>query len=361
MNSSPSTGGARCGFGSLVRSALLVLFFSLALAASVEAAPPAGYYLVWADEFNTNAIDTTQWTRVTGARRDAVNATNTVSLNGSNMVITTYTSNTTHYTAYVNTSGKFLVRYGYLESRIDYNDSPGEWSAFWMQSPTMGKYIGEPELSGLEIDICEHRFVDSSAANLDGKVQHTFHWDGYGADHKSSGKLTSDLGLGSGFHTYGFQWTPTNYNFFINGANTWVPSTSAVPISAHSTYILLSSEVEDPSWAGNIPVAGYGTLSNSTTRMVVDYVRYYAPTSMVFWDGSVSSDWTDANNWNSGRAPQPGFDVVFSYLAKSNQTTMAGSNFNVRSLTIMDSRPTGGCSGTRAARPCWRPSSCATA
>lgn len=305
------------------------------MAASTQAAPPAGYYLVWADEFNTNAIDTTQWTRVTGARRDAVNATNTVTLNGSNLVITTYTSNTTHYTAYVNTSGKFLVRFGYLESRIDYNDSPGEWSAFWMQSPTMGKYIGEPELSGLEIDICEHRFVDSGGANLDGKVQHTFHWDGYGTNHKSSGKLTADLGLGNGFHTYGFQWTPTNYNFFINGANTWVPSAS-VPISAHSTYILLSSEVEDASWAGNIPVAGYGTISNSTTRMVVDYVRYYAPTSMVFWDGSVSSDWTDANNWNSGRAPQSGFDVVFSYLAKSNPATVAGSNFNVRSLTIME-------------------------
>lgn len=334
MNRYPSVRRARPVGG--VRSTAAWLALALSLAASfTKAAPPAGYYLVWADEFNTNAIDTTQWTRATGARRDAVNATHTVTLNGSNLVITTYTSNTTHYTAYVNTSGKFLVRYGYLESRIDYNDSPGEWSAFWMQSPTMGRYIGEPELSGLEIDICEHRYVDGSAANVNGKVQHTFHWDGYGADHKSSGRLTSDLGLGGGFHTYGFQWTPTNYNFFIDGANTWAPSTS-VPISAHSTYILLSSEVEDASWAGNIPVAGYGNITNSTTRMVVDYVRYYAPTSMVFWDGSVSADWTDANNWNSGRTPRPDFHVVFSYLAKSNPATVAGSNFNVRSLTIME-------------------------
>lgn len=323
------------GSGLSFALAWLACGLALAWAATGAAAPPAGYYLVWADEFNTNAIDTTQWTRVTGARRDAVNATNTVTLNGSNLVITTYTSNTTHYTAYVNTSGKFLVRYGYLESRIDYNDSPGEWSAFWMQSPTMGRYIGEPELSGLEIDICEHRFVDSGGVNVDGKVQHTFHWDGYGTNHKSSGRLTADLGLGGGFHTYGFQWTPTNYNFFIDGANTWAPSTS-VPVSAHSTYILLSSEVEDASWASNIPVGGYGTISNSTTRMVVDYVRYYAPTSMVFWDGSVSADWTDPNNWNSARAPQAGFDVVFSYLARANPATVAGSNFNLRSLTIME-------------------------
>jgi autotransporter-associated beta strand protein len=328
-------GSAWGDFGSARILTLVVLFLQFGFALITPAAPPAGYYLVWADEFNTNAIDTSQWTRVTGPRRDAVNATNTVSLNGSNMVITTYTANSTHYTAYVNTSGKFLVRYGYLESRINYNDSPGEWSAFWMQSPTMGKYIDEPELSGLEIDICEHRLVDGGGANLDGKVQHTFHWDGYGTNHQSAGKLTADLALGGSYHTYGFQWTPTGYNFFIDGANTWTPAAS-VPISAHSTYILLSSEVENASWAGNIPAAGYGTLSNSTTRMEIDYVRYYAPTSMVFWDGSASADWTNASNWNSARAPQGGFDVVFSYLAKANPATVAGANYNVRSLTFLE-------------------------
>jgi hypothetical protein len=38
----------------------------------------------------------------------------------------------------------------------------------------------------------------------------------------------------------------------------------------------LSSEIEGTAWAGPVPAAGYGDLSHSKTKMVVDYVRYYS-------------------------------------------------------------------------------------
>lgn len=71
------------------QTALAVLLAGCGFAPPSLAAPPAGYYLVWSDEFNESSLDTTKmdyW--LLGSRRDAVNATNAVSLNGSNLVIT---------------------------------------------------------------------------------------------------------------------------------------------------------------------------------------------------------------------------------------------------------------------------------
>ena len=85
----------------------------LAAPAALKAAPPAGYYLVWSDEFNSANLDTTKWDYwLLGSRRDAVNVTNAVTLNGSNLVINTYTTGGTHYTAMVATDGTFRSRYG---------------------------------------------------------------------------------------------------------------------------------------------------------------------------------------------------------------------------------------------------------
>jgi len=94
-NQSPTSNKAQVGrgFGTLDVGCWLfdVLFFLVffAIAPVSFAAPPAGYYLVWSDEFNESSLDTTKmdyW--LLGSRRDAVNATNAVSLNGSNLVIT---------------------------------------------------------------------------------------------------------------------------------------------------------------------------------------------------------------------------------------------------------------------------------
>src|ERR1035438_5102322 len=72
---------------------VLALLISPAFMPVLRAAPAAGYYLVWADEFNGTSLDTTKWAyRLNGAYRDAYNTPNAVSFNGSNLVITTYSS-----------------------------------------------------------------------------------------------------------------------------------------------------------------------------------------------------------------------------------------------------------------------------
>ena len=215
---------------------IILLWLSVAAAFNVLAAPPAGYYLVWSDEFNGSSLDTNKWDYwLLGSRRDAVNVTNAVSLNGSNLVITTYTSNSVNYTAMVATDKNFRTKFGYWEASIKWGDTNGMWSAYWMQSPTMGANINDPVTSGSEIDISEHRSTDGgSNGDIINQVQNNIHWNGYGSYAKSAGSGNIGSGLGSGYHTYGFLWTPSDYTIYLDGSNVrnWNYSNNGVPVSA---------------------------------------------------------------------------------------------------------------------------------
>ena len=258
-------------------SVQLSLFSAGAMLCTNAIAAPAGYKLSWADEFEGPSLNPTNWSyRQLGARHDAINTTNAVSVGGGHLTITTYTADGKPRTGMIASQGKFERPFGYWEARIQFDGAPGMWSAFWLQSPTMGKAIGDPAAAGMEIDIIEHRFRDKADKDISGKGQLTLHWDGYGKDHKSKGELTSDLGLGQGFHTYGLEWTDREYRFYIDDKLTW---TAPTPVSKIPEYILLSSEVRNKSWAGNIPEAGYGSLETSKTKMIVDYVRFYEKTA----------------------------------------------------------------------------------
>ena len=163
------------------------------------AAPPPGYYLVWGDEFNGTSLDTTKWDYwLPGRRRDAVNVTNAVSVVGGYLTITTYTSNNTHYSGFVATDRKFRTKYGYWESSIKWGDTNGMWSAFWLQSPTMGRYLCDPQTAGSEIDIAEHRWVDGSTNPVANRVQVNIHWNGYGSSARGAGSGYVGNGLADG-------------------------------------------------------------------------------------------------------------------------------------------------------------------
>jgi autotransporter-associated beta strand protein len=322
------------GWLSYARILILVLFvFCLR---PCRAAPPAGYYLVWADEFNSFSLDTSKWDYwLLGNRRDAVNTASAVSVNGSNLVITTYTSAGTHYTGMIATDATFRSRYGYWESSIKWGDTNGMWSAFWTQSPTMGANLNDPVVSGSEIDIAEHRFVDGSNNNIANQVQVNIHWNGYGPSGQSSGSGNVGSGLSAGFHTHGILWTANSYSFSIDGSQVYNGGSS--PVSHSTEWAILSSEVDDTSttWAGFIPAGGYGPLASSTTKLTVDYVRYYAPTNVLFWTGASSLYWTNSANFISNVPPTSVNDVTFSSLS-GNLNNNLGADLSVKGLVFLN-------------------------
>jgi beta-glucanase (GH16 family) len=259
---------------------MLKLFYRVVVLATfglmsfaMRAAPPAGYKLAWADEFDGAALDTNRWVCwLPGRRHDAMNTADAISVTNGCLVITTYQENGTNYTGMVSTRDKFMPVRGYWEARIEFRESPGMWSAFWLQSPTMGRPPNDPVKAGMEIDIIEHRLVTKNGGRVDGTVQHTLHWNGYGKEHQSTNHATIDDKLKSGFHVYGFEWTESEYKFYVDGKVTW---TVNQPNSQSPEFLILSSEIHDASWAGYIPKQGYGNRTRSRTKMLVDYVRYY--------------------------------------------------------------------------------------
>jgi autotransporter-associated beta strand protein len=306
------------------------------------ASPPAGYYEVWGDEFQESSLNTSDWVYwlYPGTYKDATLSQSAVSVSGDHGVITTYTSGGTDYTAMLSTQGKFHFRYGYIEANIQWGDSLGMWSAFWLQSPLMGSYIGDPATAGAEIDICEHRLEDGSGNNINNYVQSNLHWNGYGSSAASAGSgnfTDSGTDLGSGFHKYGLLWTSSGYTVYVNdGQQKW---TSSSGLSAHTEFVILSSIVDDTdtTWAGSIPSGGYGSLSSSSAKLAVDYVRYYAPDNTIFWIGNSSPNWFDTNNWIAyTNAPASGNDVVFSMLSSGNFNTTLDQALTINSLSIWE-------------------------
>lgn len=247
---------------------VFALIFTLLLPISVSdlyaqetSIPVKGYKLVWSDEFDGATLDMKKWDyRSLGKRRDAVNVKDTVALDGKgNLVLTTKRQGDTYQTAMIGTQGKFETTYGYFECRVKLQQEYGHWSAFWLQTPTMAKPLGNPAEAGTEIDIYEyHRKLGKDV------VVHNLHWDGYKKDHKKTGGKATVPGISNGWHTFGLLWTQEEYVFYVDGKETW---RTRKAVSKRAEYIILSLEVGK--WAGDISKA---KLPDS---LYVDYVRVY--------------------------------------------------------------------------------------
>lgn len=264
---------------------LLLGLLSALLLSSISAhcAPPPGYVLDWSDEFDGSSLDTNKWEhRLPGPRNDAINAATAVSVTNGMLTITTYTEGGTNFTGMIGTEDLYMPLYGYIEARIDFNDSPGEWSAFWMTASTM-VIVGDPHANGTEIDIVEHRAVNANNVINHNRAVANIHWDGYGPEHTSVGSGLVGSNLSTGWHLFAMAWTTNFQNFYYDGVLVWGITNSTAqnpvppeaPVSQRNQYFILSSEVRNDHWAGTVPLGGYGNRANSTTKMHVDYVRSY--------------------------------------------------------------------------------------
>ena len=165
---------------------------------------------------------------------------------------------------------------GYFEARIKFQDAPGEWCAFWLNSPTNGNPLGDPATAGVEIDVVEHRVTDQGNwTALRDMVAMNLNWDGYGSHMQNRQKvagLPDGAALQGEWHTYGVLWSTTGYTFYVDKVPLWSISEA---ISRRPESIQLTCEVDDHTWAGNIPAGGFGSRATSTTGMDVDYVRVW--------------------------------------------------------------------------------------
>lgn len=165
--------------------------------------------------------------------------------------------------------GKFEQLYGKYEIRCQLPKKQGWWVAFWMMQGNVNSILNAG-IDGSEVDIFE-------GFGWGNKINQAIHWDGYGADHKSTSKQTYDSGLTLGFHTYTLEWNPTEYIFYIDGVKTW--TTTGGGICNQPGHLLVTGEI---STLASLTGTGWANVPNPSLYpdyFLVDYVRVWKESS----------------------------------------------------------------------------------
>lgn len=250
---------------------------------SEGSANESGWFTTMNEEFNSDELNELWGGSPHGLRRTEYWCDDMISLSDGNAIIAA-TKETDHkcsssicpkdgyFTSGIETRKKindtyestFEQAFGYFEARVKFPNSGGMWSAFWLQTNSMGQ-IGNEGMDGSEIDIYESSFVKNR-----NKVGHCIHYDGYAGSHKG-GQATRDTGkdLYEGYHTFALKWTPTEYVFYVDGVATW--ATDFGGICRVPAYIRLTNEIR-PNKGGP-----YGQQLGDFDggEFLVDYVKVY--------------------------------------------------------------------------------------
>jgi len=258
-------------------SALFVIIFILSVAACSEtskgSAPSntpvdsSGYQLVWSDEFNNNAVDTTNWNFEIGGQGwgnheqeyyQPANAT----VHDGNLVIAGKKEDvqSNHYTSSrMTTKGKREFLYGKVEARIKIPVGQGFWPAFWMLGADIDT-VNWPACG--EVDIMEH-------INTDSLLYGTLHWDNNGHVQKGDTLVYTP----SDFHVYAVEWDASSIRWYLDGKKyhevsilNGVNSTSEF----HKPFYILLNLALGGDWPGQ-KIDG----NKLPAKMYVDYVRVY--------------------------------------------------------------------------------------
>ena len=247
-----------------------VLLLSLVL--SIYTAVPAGYKLVWSDEFEGNSIDGSKWgydiggggwgnneyEYYTNRRENSYVADGVLHIKA----IKESFEGKDYTSARMLTKGKFEFQYGYVEARIALPRGTGIWPAFWM----LGNNIDSASwpVCG-EIDIIE-------AINTENKIYSTCHWDSNG--HAQYGESTGTFDI-TQFHTYHLYWDRDYIRCGVDGGQHYeilIKDGTGNTHALHNKFFFILNVAVGGNWPGFDVDAG-----QFPTEMKVDYIRVYQP------------------------------------------------------------------------------------
>lgn len=265
----------------LLRSLVKPVLSGLLLAAA-GLAQAQGWQLVWSDEFNGSIGP--NWVFETGAggwgnnelqyyRRE--NAT----IENNALVITAKREDfggMAYTSARMRTQGLKTFKYGRMEARMKLPAFLGAWPAFWMLGANLPQ-VGWPA-SG-EIDVMEH-------VNDENKVYGTIHWQDNNGQYAQYGGNTATTV--TDWHVYAVEWDPSAIRWYVDGTK-YHEANIANGINGtdefQKDFFLLLNFAVGGNWPGfNVNTAAL------PAKMVVDYVRVYAPAS-----GGVATVYQDCN------------------------------------------------------------------
>ena len=268
--------------------------------------PPAGYTLVWNDEFNGTALDRDAWNievNDNGNGNDELqyytDRTENVSVgiepeSGESCLILTakkemYSGR--HFTSgRINTKGNMIFTRGIIESRIKLpKTANGLWPAFWLLGNDYDQ-VGWPRCG--EVDIVE---MGNAQGITEGKQDRYFngacHWGYYNnsAQYPNYAKSTTNsYSLQDGeFHTFTLEWDEQFISMYLDrdthpkaapyyriGVSDMSNDWGTGYYFQHDFFVIFNLAVGGM-FTGIISPANITALNNGDASMYVDWVRIY--------------------------------------------------------------------------------------
>lgn len=187
-----------------------------------DIATPAGYQLVWHDEFNEGNTLGADWTHEvqragwvnhelqTYVDGEAAGKRVTELVDGK-LRINCFKSGGTIYSGRVYARVNEGWKYGYFEARIQLPVGKGTWPAYWMM-PVNNDWTTNPWPRCGEIDIMEEVGVDAN------KVSSSIHTQDY--NHTKNTQKTHEMDIKTAeteFHVYALEWTENAITTYVDG------------------------------------------------------------------------------------------------------------------------------------------------
>ncbi len=239
-----------------------------------------GYNLVWADEFDEPALNTSNWTFEMGDgcpgncgwgnnELQYYREDNTSIVNG-HLVITAKKQNfgNKEYTSSrLITKGKKQFKFGRIDIRAALPKGQGLWPALWMLGSNIDA-VGWPACG--EIDIME------LTGNLPNRVLGTVHYGASVSQHQYSSQskyLSGNENFHDEFHVFSLKWVADKIEFLVDDEvfHTITPaSLNGAPYPFNKNFFF----VFNVAVGGDLP----GSPNSSTAfpqSMIVDYVRVF--------------------------------------------------------------------------------------
>ena len=185
------------------------------LAAEVASLPPAGYQLVFEDEFNGDQIDTQKWGFRTDSKLLSTQQRENISVKGGNLEIALRkeTVKGKSYTAGGVISKKTFV-YGYYEARFKTPPVEGWHTAFWSMKHS---FPDQPKRQALlELDCCEQdggdpNFFSFGIINQRPDPKKRQSWNG------GRWVIEDAPDTSAKFHVWACEFTPDTTRFYFDG------------------------------------------------------------------------------------------------------------------------------------------------
>jgi beta-glucanase (GH16 family) len=263
--------------------------------------PPAGkkWKMVWNDEFEGDAIDTGKWNIQSQEKWEwpgmkTKEAKENLFLDGKGALVLQLTKDPDGTVRYAKGMiSRFSAAYGYFEARLQFTRQPGWWTGFWL--------AGVPYDCGVDAFVHSQEFdiqEDFYKPKKKNDISHCYHCsvklavlsgDQGAAKEVGEGSMIGRNQLGrtssgqttameqyDGWHLVGFEWTPLEHIWYVDGQETYRQTYREVPITNVPQHVWITGEYRTPATREETPF--YGRLEDAKLPDVlrVDYARVWA-------------------------------------------------------------------------------------